>query len=109
MLFICISYNGDQGDELLIDSVKYKVTSQKRVKKVLKYSTSESFLYDILKGAITSIPRWGLMQFLEKKPREEIRGKHNVLRKAHGPVSNIQIKQPAAEVSAHWVLCEKLG
>ena len=68
MLFICISYNGDQGDELLIDSVKYKVTSQKRVKKVLKYSTSESFLYDILKGAITSIPRWGLMQFLEKNP-----------------------------------------
>ena len=52
---------------MLIDSAKYKVRSQKRVKKVLRYSTSESFLRDILKGEVSSIPRWAMMQFLEKK------------------------------------------
>ena len=68
MLFICISHRGGQGDEILIDSTKYKVISQNRVNRVLRYSTSESFRRDVLKGEVSSIPRLALMQFLGEKP-----------------------------------------
>ena len=57
--------------ETLIDSAKYKANSQKRVKKVPRYATSERFLRDILQRGVISIPRRPMVQFLEKKPGDD--------------------------------------
>ena len=54
---------------MLANSVNYKETSRKRVKEVLRYFTSVSFVRDIAKASTASTPRWAMMLFSGAKPK----------------------------------------
>lgn len=59
---------GANGGEILIDCVKNKGASRKRVKKALLYSTSDALYGGILKAVITSTPRCAAVQFSDGSP-----------------------------------------